>query len=148
MDAPDGRAVYQRFMAAVISRDIEALDALVHPDFQEIYPQSGERTIGAANLKGLLSMEPPGIEDLGGRRVVSAEDRWMLAPTFTLVQVAGSGNVFTGVQRARYPDGSEWWVVQIATLRDGRVWRVESYWAPAFEPAPWRAPFVTVEPTA
>ncbi len=132
-------------MAAIITRDAAALDEVLHPDFVEVYPQSGERTAGPENLKAIVTAVPGTLQSLG-RHMVGAEDRWAMTPTFTLVHIEGSGDVFTGVQKARYPDGSDWWVIQIATMRDGRVWRLESYFGPAFEPAPWRAPFVTVEP--
>jgi hypothetical protein len=147
MSVPNARTAYERFMVAITQKDEATLDEVLHPDFEEVYPQSGERTIGPKNLKGIVLGVPGGLEDLGGRHVVGAEDRWAMTPTFTLVHIDGSGDLFTGVQRARYPDGSDWWVIQIVTMRDARVWRVESYFAPVFEPAAWRAPFVTVDQT-
>ena len=41
-------------------------------------------------------------------------------PTFTVLRIEGTGSVFTGVQRAQYPDGSEWHVILIGEMRDGQ----------------------------
>jgi hypothetical protein len=41
---------------------------------------------------------------------------------------------YTGVQEASYPDGSEWFVVVIGEIRDGHLWRVQTFFAPTFEP--------------
>lgn len=113
MSASDSRITFERFLAAINSRDADALDDLLHPDFQDQYPQSGEVTRGVENIKSIIRNHRRGYEDLGQKRVVGAEDRWVTTPMFTTLRVEGSGNVFTGLQRARYPDGSEWYVVVI-----------------------------------
>lgn len=142
MSASDSRATFERFLAAVNSREADTLDDLLHPDFQDQYPQSGEVTRGAESLKSIVRNYPGGYEDLGRKRIVGAEDRWVVTPMFTVLRVEGSGNVFTGLQRARYPDGSEWYVVVIGEIKDEKVWRVQTLWAPTFDPPAWRAPWV------
>jgi len=144
MSASDARAVFERFIAAANARDVDALDDLLHPDFQDFYPQSGERTRGAENAKGILSNYPGGFEGGGTSRVVGGEDRWVATPAFTLPRIEGTGNQFTAVQKARYPDGSDWYVVIIAEIKDGKVWRVESFFAPVFDPPAWRSEWVEV----
>lgn len=120
---------------------------MLHPDFEDFYPQSGERTRGIANLKAIIEHYPDGgWTDQGRDRVIGGEDRWVTTPTFTLLRIEGTGNVYTGVQKARYPDGTEWIVVIIGEIRDGRLWRVQTLWAPRFEPPAWRAAWVEVEP--
>ena len=139
------RAAFEAYLAALTERDIAALDALVHPDFEDVYPQSGERTRGFANLKAIIENYPGGsLKDQGRERVEGATDRWVTTPTFTVLRIEGTGNVFTGVQRLQYPDGSEWYAVVIGEMRDGKAWRMQSYFAPRFEPPPWRAPWVEV----
>ena len=142
MSAADSRAVFERFLAAVNARDADALDELLHPDFQDLYPQSGELTRGAANLKRIIANYPGGYQDLGRERVIGGEDRWVPTPMFTLLRIEGTGNVFTGVQKARYPDGADWYVVIIGEIRDGKVWRVQTFWAPTFDPPTWRSQWV------
>ena len=139
------RAAFEGYLAALNERDLAALDALLHPDFEDVYPQSGERTRGPANLKAIIENYPGGgWTDQGLERVEGAEDRWVTTPTFTVLRIEGTGNVFTGVQRAQYPDGSEWHVILIGEMRDGQAWRMQTYFAPRFEPPGWRAQWVEV----
>ena len=145
MTTLNARAAFEGYLSALNERDQAALDALVHPDFEDLYPQSGERTRGLANLKAIIENYPEGgWTDLGRERVVGAEDRWVTTPTFIVLRIEGTGNVFTGVQRAEYPDGSEWHVVAIGEMRDGKVWRMQTFFAPRFEPPRWRAQWVEV----
>jgi len=139
------RGIFEAYLSAVNERDLDALDALLHPDFEDFYPQSGERTRGAANLRAIIEHYPGGgWTDEGRDRVVGGEDRWIATPMFTLLRIEGTGNIYTGVQKARYPDGTEWHVVIIGEIRDGRLWRTQSFWAPTFEPPAWRAAWVEV----
>ena len=144
---PDLRSVFEAYLRATNSRDVAALERLVHPEFVDSYPQSGERTRGPANLRAIIEHYPEGGYTAGGtQRVVGAEDRWLMSPAFTLVRIEGTGDTFTGVSRGRYPDGSEWHIVTIGEMRDGVVWRAETFFAPKFEPPPWRAEWVEIEP--
>jgi len=135
-------------LSATNGRDLSAIDALLHPDFEDFYPQSGERTRGVANLKAIIEQYPGGgWTDQGCERVVGGEDRWVTTPMFTLLRIEGTGDVYTGVQKASYPDGSEWFVVVIGEIRDGHLWRVQTFFAPTFEPPAWRADWVEVAAT-
>ena len=141
----NARAAFESYLAALNGRDLAALEALLHPDFEDEYPQSGERTRGPANLKAIIENYPGGgWTDQGRERVVGAEDRWVTTPTFVVLRIEGTGNVFTGVQRAQYPDGSEWHVIAIGEMRDRQVWRMQTFFAPRFEPPGWRAQWVEV----
>ena len=141
----DGRAVFEAYLRAANSRDVDALRDLVHPDYEDVYPQSQERTRGYANLQAIIEHYPGGgYEGAGVGRIVGAEDRWIQTPMFSVVRIEGTGNVFTGVSRGRYPDGSEWQIVVIAEVRDGLVWRAETYFAPAFDPPAWRSRWVEI----
>ena len=145
MTTLSARAAFEGYLSALNARDPAALDALVHPDFEDVYPQSGERTRGLANLKAIIENYPQGgWTDQGRDRVVGAEDRWVTTPTFIVLRIEGTGNVFTGVQQAEYPDGSEWHVIAIGEMRDGKVWRMQTFFAPKFEPPSWRAQWVEV----
>ena len=63
---------------------------------------------------------------------------------FTVVRVQGRGDAGTITLRAVYPDGSIWWLITVYEMRDAQIARSTSFFAPEFEPAPWRAPFVEV----
>lgn len=140
---PDLRAVFERYLQATNARDVAALAELVHPDFEDIYPQSGERTRGLANLQSIIEHYPQGgYVGSGTERIVGTEDRWVMTPAFLVLRIEGTGDTFTGVSRGRYPDETEWFIVTIGQLRDGKVWRVETYFAPTFEPPAWRRDWV------
>lgn len=141
----DSRSVFEAYLHAANARDVDALETLLDPDFEDIYPQSGERTRGLANLRAIIENYPGGYVGGGRHQVVSAEDRWVMTPMFTLLRIEGQGDVFTGVSRGRYPDGTDWYVVTIGQMRDGRVWRVETFFAQTFDPPAWRSPWVVID---
>ena len=126
--------------------DWAAIEELVHPDYVEEYPQSGERIRGFANLRKILENYPGGLE--GGRvdpesvRLVADEERWVMTPTFTVLRVVASSDVSTVTLLARYADGSEWYMIGLWELKAGRLWRGTTYYAPRFEAPEWRAQYV------
>lgn len=139
----DLRTVFERYLKATNARDVDALTDLVHPDFEDVYPQSGERTRGLANLRAIIEHYPAGgYLGAGTKRVVGAEDRWVMTPAFSVLRIEGTGDTFTGVSRGRYPDGTDWFIVTIARMRDHKVWRAETYFAQTFEPPSWRSAWV------
>lgn len=142
MTESNAHSVFERFVTALNAGEFAALDELIHPDFEDLYPQSGERTRGPSNLRAILENYPGGFVGGGVERVVGAEDRWISTPRFSLLRIEGSGDTFTTVSRGRYPDGRDWYIVNIGQVRDGRIWRVETYFAPTFEPPAWRSAWV------
>jgi ketosteroid isomerase-like protein len=136
--------VFDAYMNAVARRDWDALQSVTHPDLVVAYPQSGERIRGVANFRAILENYPGGLDalTLGDVRVVGAEDRWLMSPSFTVVHIVGSGDAYTGVASSRYPDGSEWYVVSLGKVKDGKLWRAETYFAPKFEAPEWRSQWV------
>ncbi len=143
MKTANARSVFEAYLRAANSRDVAALKGLIHHDFEDVYPQSGERTRGLANLQAIIEHYPGGgYAGLGTDRVVGAEDRWVATPSFTILRIEGTGDTFTGVSRGRYPDGTDWFVVTIGQMRDGKVWRAATYFAQTFEPPDWRSQWV------
>ena len=142
MESPASRATFERYLDALNGRDLATLEELVHPEFEDFYPQSGELTRGVRNLQGIIANYPGELEALGRDRVIGGEDRFVRTPMFTVLRVEGSADIFTAVQRARYPDGSVWFIVVISELRDGLIYRTQSFWAPTFDPPAWRAGWV------
>ena len=59
-----------------------------------------------------------------------------------MVRIEGAGDTFTGVSGAQYADGTDWYCVQIGEIRDGRVWRLQTFWAETFEAPAWRSSIV------
>lgn len=142
----DGRSTFEAYLTAVNTRDVTKLEGILHPDFEDFYPQSGERTRGPENLKAIIGNYPETGYTAGETdQVISPEDQWVMTPAMTILRIEGSGNVFIGTQHGKYPDGTTWHIIVIGTLRDGKMWRAESFWAPAFEPPAWRAQWVDVD---
>ena len=140
------REIVRRYLQAVNEGDMATVRELTHPDFEDFYPQSGELTRGADNLEAIITNYPGKLKGLGQDRIVGGEDRFVRSPLFTIIRVEGSDEIVTGIQRARYPDGSLWFAIALVQLRDGLVYRSQSFFAPAFDPPEWRAPYVEIRP--
>lgn len=129
-------------MAEIISgHDWDRLGQVFHDDAVLEYPQSGERFRGVANIRAQFENYPalgPGSSELAE---VIGDDAYALTPSYTVIRVEGSGQRGTAVIRIRYPDGSYWWAINLFELRDGRMTRSRSYFAPDFEAPDWRAPY-------
>lgn len=65
-----------------------------------------------------------------------------VAPTFAVVRVEGAGDAGVATVRATYPDGSNWWIVSIYDLKEGRIARMRTFFAPDFPAPEWRAQWV------
>jgi hypothetical protein len=147
MSSPEPRAVFEAYLRAMMSGDSAALGALVHADYTETYPQSGELIRGLENLRAEITGHPGGYQSKGIDRVVGSADRWVVTPSSTLVRIEGSGDTFTGVSKVHYSDGSDWYALMIGEIRDGRVWRVQTFFAETFEAPAYRASIVEKIPT-
>ncbi|MEP7158836.1 MAG: nuclear transport factor 2 family protein [Chloroflexota bacterium] len=140
---------FKRYVKAIADRDFTALEALIHPDYVTDYPQSGERFRGFAAFRQQLENYPGGLpaatsED-PNTKVVGDEERWAITPGYTVLPLSGPER-FTTVSRAPYPDGSRWWVVSILTLKEGKVFHAETYFAPEFDPPEWRKGMAEILP--
>jgi hypothetical protein len=140
------RAIFERYLEALQASDTATLRSLAHPEFEDFWPQSGELVRGIENLIAIREGYPGGVQPLGRDRLVGGEERFVRTPIFTVLRVEGRGDLFTAVQRARYPDGSVWFIVVLGELRDGHVYRMESYFAPTLEPPAWRSQWVEIRP--
>lgn len=142
------REIVEAYAQAVYKVDPAALDALLADDVIEDYPQSGERVRGKANMAAII-LNYPGLqrdEDWRGRtkvdKVVGEEDRWVSGPDWRLTKIVGTGDHYTLTGRIRYPNGSVWHIAQLVELRNGKIARLTSYFAEAFEAPAWRARWV------
>ncbi len=140
-----GRDVAARFVRS-IGNDPDAMQAVMHPDFAEEWPQSKERIRGPENLRQVIESYPGAARAAIGTReirgIAGAKDEWVLSPRFVPLQVVGTGDTYTVESMGAYPDGSEWFVVHIIKLKDDLVHRVTTYFGQGFDAPDWRAPFV------
>ena len=146
MEPNASRKIFERYLRALSAPDFATLRQLTHPDFEDFYPQSGELIRGIDNQIAMRTNYPGAIEGLGTQRIVGGEERFIRSPLFTIIRVEGNDDALTGIQKIRYPDGSVWLAVILCEMRDGLVWRTESYFAPSFDPPDWRAPWVELRP--
>jgi hypothetical protein len=125
-------------------RDWDALDACHHPDYIEDWPQSRERVRGPENARRTLENYPGGVAGDGvrGFAMVAPEPEYAITPSFTVVRVSGESDRFTAVIRARYPDGSTWYIVTLGRIKDGKLWRATTFYAPELPAPDWRSKWV------
>jgi len=144
MAEPGGREVIDRWARALEAKDFDAQAELLADDFVDEMPQSGERTRGKANWLAISRNYPGGVGTLdpGASRLVGAEDRWVMTPTFSVLRIEGSGNVYTYSGTARYANGETWDIIAIIELRDGKIAKSTTWYAAPFEAPAWRTPFV------
>jgi ketosteroid isomerase-like protein len=138
----ENRAVLERWMRAMVAKDFDTMVSLMSDDYVEEMPQSGERVRGKATWLAMMRAYPGGVGTAESRRIVGAEDRWVMSPAFSLVRIEGSGDVYTLVSRVVYPKGDVWEMVAIAEFRGGKVAKTTAWYASPFEAPAWRAPFV------
>jgi ketosteroid isomerase-like protein len=134
--------IARRYAAAASQADLDGMAALRHPDWQVVWPQSGERVPSSDNYRRIVESYPGGRPTSEIERVVGAEDRWVVTPANTVQQIAGSGDFWWSEWRTTYPDGRTYHCVDLMELRDGGVWRETVYWAEPFEAPDWRADWV------
>jgi len=143
----ENRRVAERYMAA-LPAGFDELARLRHDEFEEEWPQSGETIRGHANYRAIHEGYPGGTPETESQRLLGSEDRWVLTPSFTPIRILGTGDTYTAVFSAVYPELGAQWIVAIIELRDGKVIKQTTYFAPPFEAAAWRAPWVDREPEA
>src|SRR5262245_21942944 len=141
------REVVELYARAMYEADAKTLDTILAEDITEEYPQSGERIRGKANLRAIIQ-NYPGVDARGweGRskieKVVGEEDRWVTGPDCRALRIVGTGDHFTLQGRIKYPDGSVWHLVSLVELRNGKIFRLTSYFGAPFEAPAWRAKWV------
>jgi hypothetical protein len=138
---PTNREILEAYSKA-LPDDLDALDALRHPDFVEEWPQSGETIRSAANMRSIQEHYPGTPSQGSTLRVVGSEDRWVMSPSYTMLRIEGTGDVYTCLWRAKYPDDAIWHIASIIELKDHKVWRATTLFAQDFEAPAWRAAWV------
>jgi hypothetical protein len=143
--AEGSRDLVERWAKALGTMEPERMEPLVHDDLVDFYPQSGERVVGMANLRALRMNYPGAAEGpLHGelQAMVGADDAWVMGPSYNITHITGSGDSFAIAGTVTYPDSSVWHIIQFVQVRDGKIWRLTSYFAPPFDPPEWRSQWV------
>ena len=138
----DHSALAERLTAVLSANDWPRLSTVFAPDAVMEYPQSGEAFRGLDHIRAQFE-EYPGTSQVtvDAIAVAANEPTYVLSPSYTVISVGGSGKAATATLRARYPDGSLWWVVVVYETAGERISQAKVYFAADFEPAEWRAPY-------
>ena len=142
MPSRTNRQVVERFVEGLITRDLDVQAEVCHPDMVTEYPQSGERFRGWANIRAVAENYPGGLPKNLTGKVIGSEDKWVVGPSFNVLRIEGSGDVYTLVGSATYPDGQTWQMIALIELRDGKVAKSTEIYGAPFEAPEWRSKWV------
>ena len=134
--------VVRRYATSSAEFDLEAMAALRHPEWQVVWPQSGEQVHSSEAFAEIVRNYPGGPGRTEITRVVGAEDRWVVTAGNTVLRLVGSGDFWWSEWRVTYPDGAVYLCVDLIELRDALIYRETAYWAAPFEAPNWRSPWV------
>jgi ketosteroid isomerase-like protein len=124
MDERDGRQVAEAMWKALQAGDWGAASGLLHEDFVQEWPQSGERIVGRDNAIAINQNFPGGLPTMRFRRTLAGGDLAVLELELT------------------YSDGSRYLGVSVIELRDGKVAKETDYFAQPFQAPQWRAQWI------
>jgi ketosteroid isomerase-like protein len=146
------RQIVEQFARGLADNDLDAVDATLHDDYVQRWPQSGEVIRGRANRRAIQENYPGAELGIGvaTTHIVGQDDKFITAPSpmWNMIHVEGSGDELTATGTVTYPGGETWHFVSLFTMKDGKIWRQVDYWAPPFESPEWRAPYVEREVTS
>ena len=128
MNDTKNRDAVWRMWEWVNSRDLRDLEELVHNDFVQEWPQSGELIRGKRNAMAIMANYP----DL---------------PRATTRRIACRGDLWLAEMMLDYA-GKTVHAVSIYEFRDGKIAKGTDYFGDPFEPAEWRRQWVEQGATA
>jgi len=143
--ASHSRALLERMRQIIGEGDYDALDEVLHPDFVQEIPQSGERVVGIENFRQILKNfpgAPVGLRMSDPPYVAGSAEHYVVTPTFNVVKVEDNGDELTSYVRTKYPDDSDWFVISFTSFKDGKCIKRVDFFAPYFDPPEWRAQWV------
>ena len=117
---PDQATALERYFLA-LTGDRDAGAGLFAEDYDEIYPQSGERIVGGTDAMIAARRQPTGLSLLGGPHLTAC----------------GEDRVF--VEALLDYGGSRSWSVALFELHGGRLHHSTAYFGEPFEAPDWRA---------
>jgi ketosteroid isomerase-like protein len=109
---------------AIQAGDLEGAGALMHDDYIQEWPQSGERIVGRDNAIAINRNFPGGLPKMKFRRVLA------------------EGELAVFEVELKYADGSHYFGVSVIEIDEGKIARETDYFAQAFSAPQWRAQWV------
>lgn len=133
------REVVEQYVQGLMARDLDLQAEVCASDMVVEFPQSGERFRGWTNIRSVAENYPGGLpRDMEGK-VVGSEDKWVVGPSFNVLRIEGTGDVYTLVGSAKYPDGKTWQVMALVELKGGKIAKATEVYGEPFEAPAWRA---------
>jgi SnoaL-like domain len=142
MSPKTNREVVERYVNGMKARDLDIQAEVCAPDMIVEYPQSGERIRGWANIRAVLENYPTGLPEPVGGKLIGGEDKWVVGPSFNVLRIEGTGDVYSLIGSARYPDDQTWQFVMLIELRSGKIAKTTEIYGAPFDPPPWRSKWV------
>jgi ketosteroid isomerase-like protein len=117
-------ALIKEHYEGLLAGDEVAYQALVHDDFIQDWPQTGERVRGKSACLNIARNYPGG------------------TPQITLGRISGEGDHWVAEGTSRYPDGTDYHMVAVLELRDGKIVQETDYFGPPYPAPEWRSQWV------
>jgi ketosteroid isomerase-like protein len=122
MSEQENRDAIDRYFQAFKQRDLEAIADLMHDDYVEEYPQSGERIRGKDNWRKIAE-NYPGLPNMTDHSYVLSGDLGVMKMTLEY-------------------DGNRVYACEVVDFEEGKIKRARAYFADPFEAPEWRAQWV------
>lgn len=123
MTEQDNLQILEEFVRCIHENDVEAMKNLLHDDYVEEYPQSGERIRGKQNTEQVYE-NFENLPDVKGYNCECCGDLGILEMALD------------------YPDGGIYNACEIVHFRDGKIANVTAYFGQPFEAPDWRSQWV------
>ena len=129
----------RRYIEAGARNELDTLDEMRSPDWQLRWPATDELVASSNAYRAIHENFPGGFPRFDEIRVAGPDDRYLLTPAYTIVRVAGTGDLWVAEARVRYADHSEWHMAKVLEVKGGKIHRETDYWSRVEEPPAWRA---------
>ena len=142
------RALVQKYIDGLLAGDLDGVAAVIHEEYSETYPQSGETVSGAKAWREMMDAFPglPVGEEshtTGGDKPTTLVSAGLPIGPPT-ISVFDGGSSFTNESVVEYPNGERYHIVVVGEIKDAKIYRSRMYWASGFDVPEWRAPFTDV----
>ena len=127
----DGSELLTKYGIASANDDLAGMEALRHPDWEMVWPQTGEVVTGNEAYAEIRMHRPEGIP-----------------PRVRPLRLGGSGDCWWSEAGVEYGDGSRWLAVNFVELEDDLVRRERVYFMQPLPAPDWRAHLVRSETPA
>ena len=120
MSEQENRDTLERYFQTLETHDLDTMEGLLHDDFVEEYPQSGERIRGKQTFRTVAENRPGGL------------------PNTDVYSIKHNGDLGIGEILFEY-DGNRVYSCFIVELQDNKIKGARAYFSEPFEATEWRA---------